>query len=403
MDPSAQVCSNGLSFNKDFSKFEFNDYSFTNNKLMNLTFKLQTTSLSNPPGITYVNSKNYEDLQTIKDRFDDPKFRTARDNTNPFEKIGRSIFMSRAAIKLANSDAIHKLTNDVFTFDQQQSDVAFTFCDIAAGPGGFTQYIQYRFPFSKGYGITLNHPSLNWNFKLLDMNRFTAYYGNDNTGDLYVHSEDFIDYVIDKENYGVDLVTGDGGFDLEENSDKSILKIQEFLSSRLFLVQALVGIFVLKLGGTLMIKVFDTVTRFSAELLYVLSCCFESIILFKPVSSRPANGERYLICKGRRENISDYKLILLDAARNYGENEYLTKLFEEELPDDFIEWITMNNNMNTERQLNSGIDILNYINDTYIGSETYNLDKFLTIWNLPDNVTKKFEKRYQRRSKNRKF
>ena len=51
-----------------------------------------------------------------------------------------------------------------------------------------------------------------------------------------------------------------------------------------------------------MCKVFDMFTPFSVGLFYLLYRCFEKVCLFKPVTSRPANSERYVaIVMGNRE------------------------------------------------------------------------------------------------------
>ncbi len=42
-----------------------------------------------------------------------------------------------------------------------------------------------------------------------------------------------------------------------------------------------------------MCKVFDMFTPFSVGLFYLLYRSFERVCIFKPVTSRPANSERY--------------------------------------------------------------------------------------------------------------
>ncbi len=59
------------------------------------------------------------------------------------------------------------------------------------------------------------------------------------------------------------------------------------------MTQSLVGIGCTHIGGNFVLKVFDTVTKLSAHVLFVLAQCFDELIMFKPASSRPANAERY--------------------------------------------------------------------------------------------------------------
>ncbi len=331
----------------------------------------------------YCDSDRYNILQQVKNRFNTEGFIQARDATNPFEQIPRSIFMNRAAIKLANIDAVHHMTNKIFTFDQKQSDSQFTFCDVAAGPGGFTQYLQYRFPNSQGYGMTLRHKTLDWNTKLLDLSRFTPYYGPDNTGNLYTNWNNFITFVLSKHPQGVDLVTGDGGFDIEDG-DQSLYARQEFLSSRLFITQVLIGIACTKIEGNFILKSFDTVTSISAQILYILVQCFDRIMIFKPISSRPANAEKYILCVGRKENVQPYYQLLEQAANQYTDTQYLGTIFSEPLPDSFDRWLRENNNQSTTRQLQSAQLIFQYLQGQNINIPEYNIEKFLIIWNLPE-------------------
>jgi hypothetical protein len=53
-------------------------------------------------------------------------------------------------------------------------------------------------------------------------------------------------------------------------------------------------------GGDFVVKLFDAFTPFTAGILYILYRSFTRIALVKPFSSRPANSERYLLCKHLR-------------------------------------------------------------------------------------------------------
>lgn len=337
----------------------------------------------------FSDSNRYFTLQRAKDAFDADNFLTARDATNPFETIGRSIFMNRAAVKLANIDAVFNISGETFSFDSKSSVNKITFCDVAAGPGGFTQYLQYRYPNSTGYGMTLRNKNLDWNVELVNMRQFTSFYGSDNTGNLYTGWEQFIDFVLKQELKGVNLVTADGGFDIEEGGNRTYLQKQEFLSSRLLVVQSLIGIGCTRIGGNFVLKVFDTVTEISGQVIYILGQCFDALTMFKPVTSRPANAERYLICRGRRADVHLYYDILAEASRAYTDERYLSSMFESALPDDFTSWLIRANTQSIERQLISAQHILLYMQGHSPIIEHYNIAKFLTIWNLPDTPINK--------------
>ena len=358
---------------------------FSDNDEFNFVENFEKISINSPSPVRFADPQRYQILQTVKDAFETEGFSQARDATNPFELIGRSIFMNRAAIKLANIDAVHHITNEFFTFDIKQSNTAFTFCVVAAGPGVFTQYLQYRFPSSVGYGMTLRHENLDWKTKALDMTRFTPFYGTDNTGNLYTNWDQFINYVHSQQPEGVDLVTADGGFDLEDNNDKKLLHRQEFLSSRLLLTQSLIGIGCCKIGGNFVVKVFDTVTNLSGQILFLLAKCFDQILIFKPVTSRPANAEKYVICINRKPDITRYFTLLANAARSYTDTIYLNSLFNNPLPQPYEVWLTNSNTENISHQLQSVQNILLFLKGQPPIIPQYDIDKFLIIWNLPDS------------------
>lgn len=386
MDPSAELCSLYDSFSEHAPHITVDAaYTYASTpEDPGVSQSFTTISANANPLPQYCDSDRYNILQRVKDKFDIPGFVEARDATNPFEAIGRSIFMNRAAIKLANIDAVEHITPEIFTFQAQTSNKDFTFCDVAAGPGGFTQYLQYRFPKSQGYGMTLKHETLDWNTRLLDMKRFTPFYGADKTGNLYTNASAFIEFVLEKSPSGVDLVTSDGGFDLEDFADKTLLHQQEFLSSRLLLAQALVGVGCTQHGGNFVVKVFDTVTKISAHILYILSLCFEKIKIFKPVSSRPANAERYVICTHRNFDVHTYYELLKSASQVYTDTIFLESIFAETLPSRFIEWLVQSNSRSVDLQLATAQNILLYLARKNPVIAKYNIPKFLLIWSLPD-------------------
>ncbi|CAF4952019.1 unnamed protein product, partial [Rotaria magnacalcarata] len=82
--------------------------------------------------------------------------------------------------------------------------------------------------------------------------------------------------------------------------------IQEILSEQLYLCQFLTALSILRPGGHFACKLFDVFTPFSVGLVYLMYRTFNQISIHKPVTSRPANFERYIICKGLREDFRDF-------------------------------------------------------------------------------------------------
>lgn len=378
MDPSAYLC-------LSTSDQQFSLPGSYSAEAATVVSKVELSSIDDEQQPIYCNVKNYLRLGKLKDLYDNPGFRAARDHTNPFERIGNSIFINRAGVKLANIDAIYHVTPTIFTFDHKQDDADFTFCDIAAGPGGFTQYLQYRYPNSIGCGMTLKSSNLDWNQRIIDMSRFTPLYGADDTGDLYYNWSDIIAYT--ESLGGVDLVTADGGFEIENSGngdyDKSLLNKQEWLSSRLLLVQALVGMNSTKIGGNFVLKCFDTVTAISAQTIYLLSLVFESISIFKPVTSRPANSERYIVCINKQSLDPHVNDIMRQAANSYTSKMYVSNLIDE-IPESFAVWLSEQNDISITLQSKTAGDLITYMRGNDVDVVKYNIAKFLLIWNLPD-------------------
>jgi 23S rRNA U2552 (ribose-2'-O)-methylase RlmE/FtsJ len=188
--------------------------------------------------------------------------------------------MNRAAVKLANLDSLFELTNSCRTF-----------VDLCGGPGGFVEYLLWKSKEIQGWGITLHE---NPDYDLNNVDRFHVLYGPDETGDITVQENRnfFSEKVLKETKEGVDLVLGDGAFSVQGDE-----LYQEHHTKELLLCEILIMFKTLKKGGTFVLKVFDTVTPFTVSLLYLLYLHFEKMSIIKPVSSRPANSEKYLVCK----------------------------------------------------------------------------------------------------------
>lgn len=323
----------------------------------------------------------------------------------PYELANRSIFFTRAALKLANLDIVFNLTGDRSNkqiFEQgtgylhKRLEGNFTFCDIAGGPGSFTNYLQYRRSESMGYGIT-KRSHINWNIDKLDANRLIPIYGSDNSGDLYTQWKFFMDRVKRQEPDGVDLIVADGGL---ADDDVDLKSRQEYLTSRLLAIEIYLGIALCKVGGDFTVKTFDTVTKLTADLIYCCSVAFESVTLFKPIMSRSLNSEQYLVCKGRR-SLSDNIGSMLDQAltsliNNTSDRQQPTSIFRE-LPQEFTNWLTNVNNKWIDRQIGYIRALVNLIAGKPVPDEftpKIDLHQLLLELNLPGERSERTEKKF---------
>jgi 23S rRNA U2552 (ribose-2'-O)-methylase RlmE/FtsJ len=128
-------------------------------------------------------------------------------------------------------------------------------------------------------------------------NQIKVSYGEDGTGNLY--KKENIDYYCslfcDKP---ADLVTADGGFDFSDDYSH-----QEHTLYRLLLSEVIVGLRILRKGGCMIIKVFDFMSDYTIELLYLITSLFHSVYITKPFTSRIMNSEKYIVACGYMEHI----------------------------------------------------------------------------------------------------
>jgi cap1 methyltransferase len=131
------------------------------------------------------------------------------------------------------------------------------------------------------------------------------------------------------------IVTADGGFDFSIDFNK-----QEINVSKLLFAQLCYAIVLQKKGGTFILKIFDCFMEQSIHILYILSSFYEKIYLMKPNTSRYANSEKYVICKGFLYNSSDHYYSYLYNAFNkmlhVNSNQYIHRFLNVPISSYFI-------------------------------------------------------------------
>ncbi|KAG9467876.1 hypothetical protein GDO78_014110 [Eleutherodactylus coqui] len=273
------------------------------------------------------------------------------------------------------------------------------FADVCAGIGGFSEYVLWRKKWhAKGFGLTLKGPN---DFKLegfyaASSELFEPYYGEggvDGDGDV-TRPENitaFRNFVMDNTDHkGVHFMMADGGFSVEGQEN-----IQEILSKQLLLCQFLVGLSVIRTGGHFVCKTFDLFTPFSVGLIYLLYCCFERVSLFKPVTSRPANSERYVVCRNLKVGTEDVRNYLftvnlrLNQLRNSEQDVSLVVPLEVLRGDrQFYEYMVRSNEGHCESQIKALAKIHGFVQDSTL-SEPHQAElrkECLKMWGIPDQV-----------------
>ena len=186
--------------------------------------------------------------------------------------------------------------NSFYLFDKLDNNIK-CFC-LAEGPGGFIEALctLRHEPKDIYYGMTLINDDINvpgWkktkNF-LSENKNVIIESGATGTGDLL--NVENLKYCYHQYHGQMDIVTGDGGFDFSIDFNK-----QENNALKLILAQVCFAISMQKYQGHFILKMFDTFTQGSIDILYMLNLLYENIYIMKPHTSRYGNSERYIICK----------------------------------------------------------------------------------------------------------
>jgi len=232
---------------------------------------------------------------------------TAKKITNPYEYI----FLSLQKRTYRSISAVIPLSRSYFKMielwellELEKADPFLT-AHSAEGPGGFLEAIIHRtepIP-CRMIAMTLRSTEKTipgWRKSQQFLSTYPNVlitYGADNTGNLYsLANQESFKQSAHKHIGKAHLYTADGGFDFSAD-----FNAQENTVQRLLAAEGLCGLNTLRIGGTMILKLFDTTYSGTLNLLWLLSGCFEKTALVKPLTSRPANSERYWI--GYRLNI----------------------------------------------------------------------------------------------------
>jgi 23S rRNA methylase len=284
------------------------------------------------------------------------EFRRASRNVhvNPFEFLSIDLdgnpLISRSALKLANMDALVDFClccctcpvessakpnrNSSDNNDNDNNDNNFLFVDLCGAPGGFSQYILFRrlkhqqqqqqqqqratdtetnaesdtlVQHPIGYGMSLGGENcdgrgIEWD-KTLERGKeqpFKVHFGSDGTGDIYNWDNVLsLQHTISKDwnrRSRVDLVVADGGFDAQRDCED-----QEGLATNLVICQVAAAFQLLERGGNFVLKMFGFQSLAMRYVMETLVEQFETVKIVKPIASRPASAERYVIAMGFRQ------------------------------------------------------------------------------------------------------
>lgn len=284
-------------------------------------------------------------------------------NIDNFRNISNIFPISRSYFKLW--EILHDF--NLINFQKKEE---FVSCHLAEGPGGFIEciykyiyhYITKDFKNIKIYGSTLISKDSSipkWKIKNTIQNKFNINlnYTNNENGNLYdiIQVENFINKVGKNK---CNFLTADGGFDFSSNYNN-----QEKNFINLFISEIYIILNLLKDDGHAIIKIYDIYSKYSIKVLYIISLFFEKIYIVKPLTSRPANSEKYILGYKFKKN-KKYKfylnilkkIIITKNLDNLKNNNIIVQ-------SEFIEKILNYNIWYTNRQISYINKTINYISE----------------------------------------
>lgn len=171
---------------------------------------------------------------------------------------------------------------------------------LCEGPGGFIEAIVEirKNPQDKYIGMTILDDKDDYNIPswkksdafLRENSNVSIENGIDGTGNI-LNVDNFI-YCKEKYHSSMDFITGDGGFDFSMDFNN-----QEINMSRLLFAQIAYALCMQKIGGSFVLKIFDSFMLHTIDMMYILSSFYEKVYITKPQTSRYANSEKYVVCK----------------------------------------------------------------------------------------------------------
>lgn len=223
--------------------------------------------------------------------------------TNPYEFIHTVIPNTKCSVSKMKplSRSFYKMVEmvNMFRLFNDFGEKTINTFHLAEGPGGFIEATQHlrQNESDKYYGMTLmdedpNVPGWKKSNHFLETHKNVEIErGVTGTGDLM--EVDNLKYCNDKYKNSMDIITADGGFDFSIDFNQ-----QEILATNLLLAQVSFAISMQKVGGHFILKIFDIFTKTTCDIMYLLSSLYKQVYIVKPNTSRLANSEKYIVCKG---------------------------------------------------------------------------------------------------------
>ena len=231
---------------------------------------------------------------------------TVKRYTNPYEYIHTVIPGKKKSMakKKPLSRSYFKMIELIYFFkllSKVSHDKEITTFHLAEGPGGFIEALleSRNNKNDRYYGMSIlddandqNIPAWKKSRQFLQDNpNVVIETGIDGTGDILKLEN--LQYCKDMYSNKMEIITGDGGFDFSIDFNN-----QEHSIGQLLFAQVIYAVIMQKQGGSFILKTFDCFMQHTLDILAILSSFYEKVYITKPQTSRYANSEKYIVCKG---------------------------------------------------------------------------------------------------------
>jgi len=326
-----------------------------------------------------LNFDEFQRLKHYKNKIDDFENTNQWDESKKISNLYELIYLPNKKQKCDSiskyeplSRSYFKLWEIISDFNLLNTQKNLKFASIAEGPGGFIEaIINYRKKYSFNdvlHAITLksvNKDIPGWNkaTNFLRKNKnVNISYGADDTGNIY-NIENVLHF-REKFKQKANLVTADGGFDFSFNFNN-----QEQMSYRIIFCEIVMALSIQEKGGNFVCKFFDMYTNLTMSFIYLLLSHYNELYITKPSTSRPANSEKYIVCK-------DFKGI---------DDQYLLKLFIILKSWQYLEDNNLEIQSIFEIDNNVFISKMKEFNTKYFNIQVNNIEKTLNYISYPPN------------------
>ena len=345
-----------------------NKHGFTDLLSINLEDTIRIRKVKNK--INLINPNLWEDIKKYTNPYELIYIFNYNMTNNNISSIARIKPLSRSFFKMI--EIIYEFLPGLLT-DYTKTNIYSL--HIAEGPGGFIEATRYLRTLNtnvngdKAFAITLidntckNVPAWKQSYIFLKNHpEVIISTGIDGTGNIYninniLSLETLIkSHIAIDANPGIYFITADGGFDYSIDYN-----YQEQASSKLIFCEIITALKYQCIGGCFVCKFFDINSYISVEMLYLLYLAYEQITIYKPLTSRFANSEKYIICNkfiGTNKTLLHNLFNLLSDWNN--NSGTLNKIFNN-IPPEFIIHIKNINQKIIDTQIQSINNVINII------------------------------------------